>query len=132
MQLLPAFSGLTAFYAAAREGSLTAAARVLNVSQPAVSRRIAALEFDLGCALFDRGHKPVRLTRQGRDLLKALHDGFGQIENAVAQISTVFARPGGHGVGPVGFCRLLADPAPGRFGGSLCRRDHPDHEPGVW
>lgn len=86
MQLLPAFSGLTAFYAAAREGSLTAAARVLNVSQPAVSRRIAALESDLGCALFDRGHKPVRLTRQGRDLLKALHDGFGQIENAVAQI----------------------------------------------
>ena len=52
MERLPGFSGLTAFYAAARHGTLTAAAAELNVSQPAVSRRIAALEADLGCALF--------------------------------------------------------------------------------
>ncbi|MEX0283682.1 MAG: LysR family transcriptional regulator [Paracoccaceae bacterium] len=86
MDRLPAFSGLTAFYAAARAGSLTAAAAELNVSQPAVSRRIAALESDLGCALFDRSHKPVKMTQQGRDLLRALRGGFGQIESAIAQI----------------------------------------------
>ncbi len=86
MERLPAFSGLTAFYAAARHGTLTAAAQELNVSQPAVSRRIAALEVDLGCELFDRSHKPARITQHGRDLLKALHGGFGQIENAVSQI----------------------------------------------
>lgn len=58
MDRLPGFSGLTAFYAAARHGTLTAAASELNVSQPAVSRRIAQLEADLGCALFDRSRKP--------------------------------------------------------------------------
>ncbi|SLN67249.1 Glycine cleavage system transcriptional activator [Falsiruegeria litorea R37] len=86
MERLPGFSGLTAFYAAARHGTLTAAAQELNVSQPAISRRIAALEADLGVALFDRGRKPVRMTQAGRDLLRALHGGFGQIESAVAQI----------------------------------------------
>lgn len=86
MERLPGFSGLTAFYAAARHGTLTAAAAELNVSQPAVSRRIAALEADLGCALFDRSHKPVRMTQHGKDLLRALRGGFGQIETAVAQI----------------------------------------------
>ncbi|MGR3761888.1 LysR family transcriptional regulator [Roseobacteraceae bacterium NS-SX3] len=86
MERLPAFSGLTAFYAAARHGTLTAAAQELNVSQPAVSRRIAALEADLGCALFDRSRKPVRMTQEGRDLLQALHSGFGQIESAVARL----------------------------------------------
>ncbi|GAB5438802.1 LysR family transcriptional regulator [Falsiruegeria mediterranea] len=86
MERLPGFSGLTAFYAAARHGTLTAAAQELNVSQPAISRRIATLEADLGVALFDRGRKPVRMTQAGRDLLRALHGGFGQIESAVAQI----------------------------------------------
>ena len=86
MDRLPGFSGLTAFYAAARHGTLTAAANELNVSQPAISRRIAALEGDLGCVLFDRNRKPVKLTQQGRELLSALHGGFGQIESAVAQI----------------------------------------------
>ncbi|MBY6068789.1 LysR family transcriptional regulator [Leisingera aquaemixtae] len=86
MERLPSFSGLTAFYAAARHGTLTAAAQELNVSQPAVSRRIAALEADLGCALFDRSRKPVRMTPQGKDLLQALHSGFGQIEASVARL----------------------------------------------
>lgn len=86
MDRLPGFSGLTAFYAAARHGTLTAAAAELNVSQPAVSRRIAALEADLGAALFDRSHKPARMTPAGKDLLRALKAGFGQIESAVAQI----------------------------------------------
>lgn len=86
MERLPGFSGLTAFYAAARHGTLTAAAQELNVSQPAVSRRIASLEADLGCDLFDRSHKPARITQAGKDLLQALHSGFGQIEDAVSQI----------------------------------------------
>ncbi|OIQ45789.1 MAG: LysR family transcriptional regulator [Roseobacter sp. MedPE-SW] len=86
MERLPSFSGLTAFYAAARHGTLTAAAEELNVSQPAVSRRIATLEADLGCDLFDRNHKPARITHAGKELLQALHSGFGQIEDAVSQI----------------------------------------------
>ena len=83
---LPSFSGLTAFYAAVRHGSLTGAARELNVSQPAISRRIAALEADLGCPLFDRTHKPVRLTEQGRELSIALRGGFDMIETATDRL----------------------------------------------
>jgi DNA-binding transcriptional LysR family regulator len=83
---LPAFSGLTAFYAAVRNGTLTGAARSLNVSQPAISRRIAQLEADLGCALFDRSHKPVQLTDSGRELATALRGGFDLIETATDRI----------------------------------------------
>ena len=83
---LPAFSGLTAFYAAARHGTLTGAARELNVSQPAISRRIAALEADLGCALFDRARKPAQITEAGQQLLRALRSGFGQIEQVTDQL----------------------------------------------
>ncbi|MEP2718049.1 LysR family transcriptional regulator [Pseudophaeobacter sp.] len=86
MERLPSFSGLTAFYAAARHGTLTAAADELNVSQPAISRRIATLEADLGCDLFDRTHRPARINQAGKDLLQALHSGFGQIEDVVSQI----------------------------------------------
>lgn len=83
---LPAFSGLVAFYAAVRHGTLTNAAQELNVSQPAISRRIAALEADLGCNLFDRSRKPVQLTQQGRDLAHSLRTSFGQIETVVDRL----------------------------------------------
>jgi LysR family glycine cleavage system transcriptional activator len=86
MDRLPSFSGLTAFYAAARLGGLTAAATELNVTQPAVSRRIAALEEDLGCLLFDRSRKPVKMTFEGRELLRSLRQGFGQIEETVSML----------------------------------------------
>jgi DNA-binding transcriptional LysR family regulator len=47
--------------------TLTAAAAKRNVSQPAFSRRIQALEEWLGVALVDRSRKPVTLTAVGRD-----------------------------------------------------------------
>ncbi len=83
---LPAFSGLVAFYAAVRHGTLTGAARELNVSQPAISRRIATLEDDLGCNLFDRSHKPVRMTQYGRELAECLRGSFGDIETVVERL----------------------------------------------
>ncbi len=42
-------------------GSITAAAKARNVSQPAFSRRIKMAEDALGCTLLDRGQKPARL-----------------------------------------------------------------------
>ncbi|MGB3177207.1 MAG: LysR family transcriptional regulator [Albidovulum sp.] len=83
---LPPFSGLIAFHEAVRHGTLTEAARALNVSQPAVSRRIAQLEADLGAPLFDRGRKPVKLTEAGRELVAALGTGFDLIESATDRI----------------------------------------------
>lgn len=57
---------LEAFFWTARLGSFHAAARHLNVSQPAVSTRIKELESTLNLALFTRQNQRVHLTPEGR------------------------------------------------------------------
>jgi DNA-binding transcriptional LysR family regulator len=54
----------------AREGSFSRAASLRNVTQPAFSRRVRALEDWLGVTLFDRSSTPVTLTRHGEDFHK--------------------------------------------------------------
>jgi LysR family glycine cleavage system transcriptional activator len=83
---LPSFSNLIAFDAVARHGTVTRAAQELNVTQPAVSRRIAALEGDLGRPLFDRRTKPLTLTADGRELFEVLRTGLRHLEAAIARI----------------------------------------------
>ena len=55
------------FLAVAREGSVTAAARSLHISQPALSKQMQELERQLGQPLFDRG-RGMALTDAGRML----------------------------------------------------------------
>lgn len=65
--------GLKCLEAAARLGSLTAAARALGVSQPAVSVQVAGMEKRLGTRLLDRASRGVRPTPAGeRFLARAL------------------------------------------------------------
>ncbi len=59
-----------AFLATAEEGSLSAAARALNQTQPTLSRQVTGLEQSLGVTLFERGHRQVRLTAAGLELLE--------------------------------------------------------------
>jgi LysR family transcriptional activator of nhaA len=54
------------FHAIVIDGSLTAAAARLNVSQSALSIQLKKLEESLGCALFEREHKALILTEEGR------------------------------------------------------------------
>lgn len=62
-------SELQAFLSVASQGSFSRAAEQLFLTQPAVSKRVASLEAELGTHLFDRiGHKPS-LTEAGRTLL---------------------------------------------------------------
>lgn len=58
------------FCATAEAGSLSAAARRLGLTQPTMSRQVAALEAGLGVALFERIGKRLVLTDCGRDLLE--------------------------------------------------------------
>lgn len=51
----PDWDDLRVLLAVTRQGSLNAAARVLGLTQPTVSRRVAAIEERLGIQLFDRG-----------------------------------------------------------------------------
>ncbi|MCG5501666.1 LysR family transcriptional regulator [Ectothiorhodospira lacustris] len=60
---------LKAFTAVASSGSFSRAAEVLHLTQPAVSKRVAALEEELGRRLFDRIGRQVGLTEAGRVLL---------------------------------------------------------------
>lgn len=53
--LAPNIRHLAALAATVRHGSVTRAARVVNLTQPALTQAIARLEADLGCALFERG-----------------------------------------------------------------------------
>ena len=62
-------SQLKAFVAINRHGSFTAAADSLHLTQPAISKRVAALEIQLGAPLFDRIGRHVRLTETGHTLL---------------------------------------------------------------
>ncbi len=60
---------LEAFLAVAETGSFSLAGERVYLSQPAVSKRIAQLEEQLGCRLFDRIARTVTLTESGRQLL---------------------------------------------------------------
>ena len=58
-----------AFLMTADTGSLSAAARSLGLTQPTLSRQVAALEADLGVVLFERSGKSLILTEAGEGLL---------------------------------------------------------------
>ncbi|WP_397422274.1 LysR substrate-binding domain-containing protein [Phenylobacterium sp.] len=59
---------LRTFHAVAIEGSISRAARRLNVSQPTLSQQLKALEERHGVTLFDGRKPPLRLSALGRDL----------------------------------------------------------------
>jgi DNA-binding transcriptional LysR family regulator len=58
-----------AFLVTAEEGSLSAAARALDLTQPTLGRQVAALEEELGVALFERGAHGLELTPSGLELV---------------------------------------------------------------
>lgn len=62
------------FLAVAEEESVTRGAARMHISQPAVSRQIAALEKELGTELFERSHGRLNLTHAGRRLRSMAND----------------------------------------------------------
>lgn len=59
-----------AFLVTAEEGSLSAAARALNTTQPTLGRQVTALEDELGVALFERHGRGLSLTPTGLKLVE--------------------------------------------------------------
>ncbi|HEX2731290.1 MAG TPA: LysR family transcriptional regulator [Polyangiaceae bacterium] len=77
------WSLVQAFLAVAEQGSLSAAARFLNASQPTVGRQIKAMEEQLGSELFFRRDKGLVLTETGTSILdaaRAMRQAVHQIE----------------------------------------------------
>lgn len=71
---------ITAFRQVMRLGSVTAAAKALSVSQPAISRIIADLEMDLGFALFDRRSGKLFATQDAHCLATEVERLFYGLE----------------------------------------------------
>jgi DNA-binding transcriptional LysR family regulator len=72
-----------AFLATAEEGSLSAAARALRLSQSTLSRQVEALEQELGLVLFERVGKGLTLTPSGLELLSHVRP-MGEAANRVS------------------------------------------------
>jgi DNA-binding transcriptional LysR family regulator len=86
MDRLPALRLLTTFEAVARHGSMRLAAARLNVTEPAISQALKALESHVGTALVNRATRPAQLTEAGEVLARAVRDGLGQISTALEDI----------------------------------------------
>lgn len=78
------------FYHVARAGSLTVAAKELNISQPAVSQSVKQLETALGTNLFTRASKGVRLTGEGELLYSYVAKGYEQIALGEQKLQQMF------------------------------------------
>jgi LysR family glycine cleavage system transcriptional activator len=80
-------SALRAFEAAARTGSFRTAAEDLSLTPSAVSHAIRGLEQTLGAALFLREGRSVRLTGDGRTLMRHVERGFGELQLGIGSVS---------------------------------------------
>ncbi len=83
------------FYEVARTGSVTAAARKLRVSQPAVSKQIKLLEGDFGGALLLRTRQGVKLTESGLQAFEAASKIFSEVNQLSARMKDHGSELGG-------------------------------------
>jgi DNA-binding transcriptional LysR family regulator len=75
------------FLAVSERGSISGAAKLLNVNHSTVLRRLASLEKRLGSRLFDRLPGGYEMTAQGEELRNQLRGVSEQIENAQRSLS---------------------------------------------
>jgi len=92
---------LRSFLAVADELNFTRAAERLHVAQPALSAQIRQLEAQLGCELFVRTTRTVKLSPHGELLLPDAREIVGRADEAAAKLTA--AARGEHGVLRVGF-----------------------------
>lgn len=79
---------LRAFHAVAKQGTFSAAAHVLNVSQPAITQHVRALEEAMGGRLFHRRGTGVELTADGNELLPHVHQIIKGLEDVSARLES--------------------------------------------
>lgn len=111
-------SDLRFLTALAAAPSLSAAARDLGVTPPAVSQRLALLEDRLRLRLIERGRGQLRLTAEGGYLVDRARDILDDVESLAEEMSARAGRIEGplHVIAPFGFGRLCVAPVLARFG----------------
>ncbi|MEM7749026.1 MAG: LysR family transcriptional regulator [Pseudomonadota bacterium] len=76
-----------AFLVTAEEGSLSAAARALHMTQPTLGRQVSALEQELGVVLFERAGRGLTLTPSGLELLEHVRT-MGDAANHLTRVAS--------------------------------------------
>lgn len=106
------FQQMQVFTAVAEEQGFAAAARRLNLSPPAVTRAVAALEAQLGVKLLHRTTRYVRVTEAGMRYLEDSRRILAEVEAAEEAAAGINAEPRGHlaVTAPVLFGRLFVMP----------------------
>ena len=74
------------FYYVAKYGNITQAAKILLNNQPNLTRAIKTLESELGCPLFIRNNRGMKLTPEGERLFEHIRIAFENIEAGEAEI----------------------------------------------
>ena len=75
------------YLAVVREGTISAAAEALHVSQPALSRQMKDLEGELGVTLFERGSRRITLTEEGMILRKRAEEMLRLMQLTEAELT---------------------------------------------
>jgi len=111
------WTALRTFTQVVESGSLSAAARLLKVGQPAVSRTIATLERHLGSQLLLRTTRRVVVTDAGSRYYESIKPAVEAIEEAEQTLRSTTAGIAGllRVAAPVTFGRLLVVPSLGPF-----------------
>ncbi len=119
-QIAPALTGdfpnaahLCAFVEVARHASFSKAAKALGYGQPAVSKRVKALECSLGVSLLDRGERHITVTSAGHSVLRAMNAHFLPLCHALETLKD--AQPVLTVALPTGAVRARVAPLIGRF-----------------
>ena len=84
------------FVEAAKEESMTSAARKLHVTQPTLSKQIKELEAELGQKLFVRGNYNIRLTPEGEILYKRALDILDMVDLTTLEFASMNEFNGGN------------------------------------
>jgi DNA-binding transcriptional LysR family regulator len=87
---------LRAFLAIFDSGNFHKAAEQLNLSQPALSRRLKALETKLGTPLFERSTRNVTPSAAGRQFEPSARRLLDELDSSILSISSIGERQSGH------------------------------------
>ena len=77
------------FYAVAKAGNISRAAKELYISQPAISKSISKLEDSLNTVLFTRNSRGVQLTDEGHVLFEHTRDAFEELAKGEQELKRI-------------------------------------------
>lgn len=101
----------------AKEGSFSAAGRMLGITLPTISRKVAELERHLKTRLLVRSGRRLSLTEAGQFYVEACRDILSQVSEAESRVSGEYSVPQGEMTvtAPVAFGRLHVVPVVNQF-----------------